>query len=352
MTEASQGTGPSFVVAGARVVEHESSVLQVASGQLGFYACLSCEKPVEGGVELIDLRILHPEFLGQRGGVPEPGGGELGAGSDESLRDHGQYEFAFAAGLGSDQRRHPELAHDAQDGFDVAMRARAGDDEDVLGADQLLSAEEAAQALDLLRGPVGEVGESALANVALFAPGLSEKDRGWRVAVGDALDDSERRLVLVPAERFGKRSVGHTAALGMVGRGLNVPRAVDRRPRRRRRGCRRSRGRRRRPGLLSPPSPAPAGAVPRACSARSRVGEHQHCREPRRRPPAPGPTWPRPTAQKEKAGPPHVGPAFVVRIGFERYRFRRRTAIATKPRPIARTADGSGIGVSTSPWAV
>lgn len=186
MTEASQGTGLAFVVAGARVVEHEPSVLQVASGQLGFYAPLSREEPVEGGVEIIDLRILHPEFLGQGGGVPEPGRGELRAGSDESLRDHGQHELAFAAGFGSDQRRHPELAHDTQDGFHMAMGARAGDDEDVLGADELLSAEEAAEGLDLLRGPVGEVGESALADLAFFAPGLAEEDGGWRVAVGHA----------------------------------------------------------------------------------------------------------------------------------------------------------------------
>ena len=136
MPEASQGTGLAFVVAGARVIQHEPAVLQVTSGQLGFYARLSRQEPVEGGVELIDLGILHPELLGQGGGVPEPGGGELRAGFDEPLRDHGQHEFAFTAGLGRDQRRDSELAHGAQDGFHMAMWARAGNGEGVLGADE------------------------------------------------------------------------------------------------------------------------------------------------------------------------------------------------------------------------
>jgi len=178
MTEASQGTGLAFVVAGARVIEHEPSVFQVTSGQLGFYTRLSREEPVEGGVELIDLRILHPELLGQGGGVPEPGGREFRAGFDEPLGDHGQHELAFSAGLGGDQRRDPELAHGSQDGFHVAMWARAGDDEGVLGADELIPLQESAEGLDLLCGPMREIRESALADPALFAPGLTQEYGG------------------------------------------------------------------------------------------------------------------------------------------------------------------------------
>jgi hypothetical protein len=178
MTEARQGTGLAFVVAGARVIEHEPSVLQVTSGQLGFYARLSREEPVEGGVELIDLRILHPELLGQGGGVPQPGGRELRAGFDEPLGDHGQHEIAFTAGLGRDERRDPELSHGSQDGFHMAMWARAGDDEGVLGADELVPVQEAAEGLDLLCGPMGEIRESALADLAFFAPGLAQEYGG------------------------------------------------------------------------------------------------------------------------------------------------------------------------------
>ena len=188
MTEASQRTGLALVVAGARVIEHQPSVLQVTSGELGFYARLSREEPVEGGVQLIDLRILHPELLGQGGGVPQPGGRELRAGLDEPLGDHGQHELAFTAGLGSDQRRDPEPAHGSQDGFNVAMRARASDDEGVLGTDELIPPQQTAKGLDLLGGPIGEIGESALADLAFFAPGLAQQNSGGRVTVGDTLD--------------------------------------------------------------------------------------------------------------------------------------------------------------------
>jgi hypothetical protein len=188
VAEASQGTGLALVVAGARVIEHQPSVLQVASGQLGFYACLSRKEPIKGGVQLIDLRILHPELLGQGGGVPQPRGRKLRAGLDEPLGDHGQYELALTAGLGSDQRRNPELTHGPQDGFHVAMRTRAGDDEGVLGADELVPPQEAAEGLDLLRGPIGEIRESALADLAFFAPGLAQENGGGGVAVRDALD--------------------------------------------------------------------------------------------------------------------------------------------------------------------
>jgi hypothetical protein len=60
----------------------------------------------------------------------------------------------------------------------MAMWARAGDDERVLGADELISPQEAAEGLDLLCGPVRKIRESAFADLAFFAPSLAEEYGG------------------------------------------------------------------------------------------------------------------------------------------------------------------------------
>ena len=60
--------------------------------------------------------------------------------------------------------------------------------EGVVGTDESLSAEDAAQGVDGGGGELGEVGEGSLLDAAAVAEGLSEEDGGRRGAVGDALD--------------------------------------------------------------------------------------------------------------------------------------------------------------------
>src|SRR5216683_2115311 len=48
-------------------------------------------------------------------------------------------------------------------------------------------AQQAAQGFDFVWGPVGEVGQSALAGFAAFAPAFAEEDGGGRVAIGDGM---------------------------------------------------------------------------------------------------------------------------------------------------------------------
>ena len=57
------------------------------------------------------------------------------------------------------------------------MRQGAFDGEGVLGRDQTLALEQAAQRLDLVAGPVGEVGEGALADLLALAPAFAQQDR-------------------------------------------------------------------------------------------------------------------------------------------------------------------------------
>jgi hypothetical protein len=69
----------------------------------------------------------------------------------------------------------------------MAMRKRAGDKEGIVGAHQCLAPEKATEGVDLRLGPIGEIGEGALANFGAVANGLAEEDSGRGVTIGDAL---------------------------------------------------------------------------------------------------------------------------------------------------------------------
>ena len=57
-----------------------------------------------------------------------------------------------------------------------------------MGRDQGFVAQQAAEGLDFFLGPIGEVGQGALAGFVAFAPALAEEDGGRGVAVGDGFD--------------------------------------------------------------------------------------------------------------------------------------------------------------------
>ena len=52
--------------------------------------------------------------------------------------------------------------------------------------------EHAAQALDVGRGPVGQVAQGALTDLALVAVALAQENGGWRVPVRDRFDIHDR----------------------------------------------------------------------------------------------------------------------------------------------------------------
>src|SRR5260370_15257732 len=60
--------------------------------------------------------------------------------------------------------------------------------EQILGRDEGFVAQQAAEGLDCFLGPIGEVGQGALAGFVAFAPALTEEDGGRGVAVGDGFD--------------------------------------------------------------------------------------------------------------------------------------------------------------------
>jgi len=80
-----------------------------------------------------------------------------------------------------------QASQSAEDGGDMAVRQRASEMERFAGRDEGFSLQDAAEQIDLGRGPVGEIGEGAFASAAAFAPTLAEQDGGRGVAVGDGL---------------------------------------------------------------------------------------------------------------------------------------------------------------------
>ena len=118
-----------------------------------------------------------------------PGGGELGGGFEDPADDQGEDEIAAAIAVGAEDAVEADLAGGAERGGDMAVRQGAGDGEGVaLGGDDGAAFEHAAQPFDVGGGPVGQVAEGALPDLAALAIALAQQDRGGRVPVGDGFD--------------------------------------------------------------------------------------------------------------------------------------------------------------------
>jgi hypothetical protein len=90
-----------------------------------------------------------------------------------------------------------QFAQSAEDGGDVAVRAGA---ENVEGLRQRGSEgggafQDGAKGIDFGRGPVGEIGNGAVVDFAVFAEALAEEDGGRGVAVGDYGDVHVDRIL-------------------------------------------------------------------------------------------------------------------------------------------------------------
>ena len=170
------------------VVKHVVPFSQVPPGQFLLDPILTLEQPVHGPVQVVLVGVLQGELGGQGGGVPEPGGGELGGGPQQALNDHGQHQVALARGLGVDQSGELQAADGFEDHLDMAMRKGAFDDEEFIRMDERDVLEDETESFDLVRGPLGEVGDGAFTDAFAFAPAFAQEDGGAGVTVGDGVD--------------------------------------------------------------------------------------------------------------------------------------------------------------------
>jgi hypothetical protein len=123
-------------------------------------------------------------------GVKSARGGEFGGGFQNAGHDHGHDQIEFAAGMLVDESVELQLVEGAEDRGHVAMRTGADDVESLRKrrADGSGAFQDAAESIDLGGRPMREVGEGAVADLAVETKGLAEEDSGRGVAVGDVGD--------------------------------------------------------------------------------------------------------------------------------------------------------------------
>src|SRR5580700_6630038 len=124
-------------------------------------------------------------------------GGEFGCWLQYASRDHRQDEIAIAVGMLIEEAVEMQLAQSAEDGGDVAVRAGADDVEGLRqsGAEGGGALQDGAQGIDFSLGPVGQIGDGAVVDLAVFAEALAEEDSGRGVAVGDDGDVHVDRIL-------------------------------------------------------------------------------------------------------------------------------------------------------------
>src|SRR5271165_702341 len=190
-----------FDIARRHVVEHQRPALQMPLGERGFDGALTFMQPIERRVEFVLVDLAEAEFDTEAGGggrrIERLGGGEFGGRRDDAADDHRQDEIANSIGLavglagvlGSQQPVEADGARRAEHGRDVAMRQRAFDRQSLLaGGNDDAALEDAAQALDMLRRPVRQIEQRALADALAVPIALAQEDGGRRATVRDDLD--------------------------------------------------------------------------------------------------------------------------------------------------------------------
>jgi hypothetical protein len=138
------------------------------------------------------------------GGVGrQPAGGrQLGGRRQQAGDDHGDDQVPAAVAGRAEQAIEAEAAQHAEDGGDVVVRQGAADGQGFLAGWQGRAAlEQAAQTLDQLGWPVGQVEQGALFDLAGLAVGLAQQDGGRRGAVGDGLDAHGRTIPAIRKRR-------------------------------------------------------------------------------------------------------------------------------------------------------
>jgi hypothetical protein len=138
----------------------------MSARELLIEAWLAGQQPVHCLVEFGLVGGLHVQQLTEAGveGVGPQGarGGELGSGIEEASDDYGDGEVALTAGFGIEEGVELEFAEETEGGGDVAV-GQGADDAKGVGQGSISGGgaafEDLAEGFDLVRGPVGDIGE-------------------------------------------------------------------------------------------------------------------------------------------------------------------------------------------------
>ena len=175
------------------VIKQKGPALQVAPRQALLDPDLAAPQPVEHVKQLVAADRTEAEDGAEAAGGglrrQAPGGGELGGGLEHPGDEGGEGKVAVAAAFAVQEAFETELAAKTEEGGDMTMGKGAADGEVIVeGAIDLAPLEQGADAVDDLRGELGEVGEGGAADALALAFGVAEEDGGWAVAVGDDID--------------------------------------------------------------------------------------------------------------------------------------------------------------------
>jgi hypothetical protein len=175
--ELRQRAGASFEVAGGHVVEHHLPVLEMPSRQAVLDTLLALPEPVHRQVQIILIRVIDVQFLGQRGLRQRADRAELRRRRDHASHDHRHAQVPLSARLTIQQSPELQPAGHRQRGVDVTGRQGPLDLKRLPDRHQRLPAQHPPDRVDRLRGQMGEVGQRFLLDLSALAIG-APKQRG------------------------------------------------------------------------------------------------------------------------------------------------------------------------------
>jgi hypothetical protein len=191
VTVLGQRTVMAFKIGRSQIVQHQGALSQVSSRQRGFNRGWPRDQPVHSRVEVVFVEGAQLQLRAERvmAGLRTQGaaGGELRRRFEDARGNQGQGLIALAAGFGIEHGVELQAADRGQHRRDMTVWERAGDGKrggQIRNA-LVIALEQLAQGLDLQGRPLGEIGDGAVVDLAIFAEAFSQEDGGWGVAVGD-----------------------------------------------------------------------------------------------------------------------------------------------------------------------
>ena len=119
--------------------------------------------------------------------VKAASGSQFGGRIDDTGDDHGDDEIALAGGSGAEDGIELQIAQATEDSGDMAVRKGSGDKERIgqrRGGSGQRACQGEAECLHLMRRKMGNVGNGASLDLAVFTIGFTKENGGRRVAIG------------------------------------------------------------------------------------------------------------------------------------------------------------------------